>query len=228
MTKPLKVVLFGATGMVGHAVLHECLQNPDVAEVLSVARRSKGLAHAKYRELLHDDLFDLRPVAAQLTGFDACFYTIGVSSAGMNEADYTRTTFDLTKAVVEVLLPLNPRMAIVFVSGRSTDGSEKGPVMWARIKGRTENLLLSMPFGSVTIIRLAGLVPAPGGSSSTPLYRFFYGAAVAILPVLHKLWPRFVTTPEILGRTFIRAAQGKAPKKILESADIHKLGSVPP
>jgi nucleoside-diphosphate-sugar epimerase len=227
MTKPLKVVLFGATGMVGHAVLHECLQNPDVAEVVSVARRGKGSSHPKYRELLHDDLFDLRPVAEQLRGFDACFYTVGVSSAGMTEADYTRTTFELTKAVVDVLLPLNPGMAIVFVSGRSTDSSEQGPVMWARIKGRAENLLLGMPFGSVTIIRLAGLVPAPGGSSSTPLYRFFYGAASAILPVLHKLFPRFVTTPEILGRAFIRAAQGKAPKKILESPDIHALGSAP-
>lgn len=180
MTNPLKVVLFGATGMVGHAVLHECLQNPDVAEVLSVARRSKGLAHPKYRELLHDDLFDLRPVAEQLKGFDACFYTVGVSSAGMSEADYTRTTFDLTKAVVDVLLPLNPGMAIVFVSGRSTDSSEQGSVMWARIKGRAENLLLGMPFGSVTLIRLAGLVPAPGGGTSTPLYRLFYGAASTI------------------------------------------------
>ena len=227
MTKPLKVVLFGGTGMVGHAVLHECLQNPDVAAVLSVSRRSKGLAHPKLRELLHDDLFDLRPVAEQLKGFDACFYTVGVSSAGMNEADYTRTTFDLTKAIVDVLLPLNPGLAIVFVSGRSTDSSEQGPVMWARIKGRAENLLRGMPFGSVTIIRLAGLVPAPGGSSSTPLYRFFYGVAVAILPLMHKLWPRFVTTPEILGRAFIRSAQGKAPKQILESPDIHALGSVP-
>ncbi|HMI94516.1 MAG TPA: NAD-dependent epimerase/dehydratase family protein [Polyangiales bacterium] len=227
MTKPLKVVLFGATGMVGHAVLHECLQNPDVAEVLSVSRRSKGLAHPKYRELLHEDLFDLRPVAEQLTGFDACFFTVGVSSAGMKEADYARTTFDLTKAVVDVLLPLNPGLAIVFVSGRSTDSSEQGPVMWARIKGRAENLLLGMPFGSVVIIRLAGLVPAPGGSTSTPLYRFFYGAAAAILPLLHKLFPRFVTTPEILGRAFIRAAQGRAPKKILESPDIHALGSAP-
>jgi hypothetical protein len=227
MTRPLKVVMFGATGMVGHAVLHECLQNPDVAEVLSVARRSKGISHPKLRELLHDDLFDLRPVAEQLKGFDACFYTIGVSSAGMNEADYTRTTFDLTKAIVDVLLPYNPGMAIVFVSGRSTDSSERGRVMWARVEGRAENMLIGMPFGSVTIIRLAGLVPAPGGSSSTPLYRFFYGAAAAILPVLHKLWPRFVTTPEILGRAFIRSARGLAPKQILESPDIHTLGAAP-
>jgi nucleoside-diphosphate-sugar epimerase len=221
----LRVLMFGASGMVGYAVLRECLQNPDVSSVLSVSRRSNNVQHPKYQELLHSDLFDLQPVAAKLAGFDACFYTIGVSSAGMKEGDYTRTTFDLTKSVFETLLPRNPAMAVVFVSGRSSDSTEKGRVMWARVKGRAENLLLRMPFKSVTIVRLAGLVPAPGGSSSTTLYRMLYGVAAAVLPVLHKLMPDNVTTPTILGRAFIRAAQGKAPKPILESADIHALGS---
>jgi nucleoside-diphosphate-sugar epimerase len=221
----LKVLLFGASGMVGYAVLQECLQNPDVRSVLSVSRRSNGVQHPKLQELLHGDLFDLQPIAAKLAGFDACFYTIGVSSAGMNEADYTRTTFELTKSVFETLLPKNPALAVVFVSGRSTDSTEQGSVMWARVKGRAENLLLRMPFKSVTIIRLAGLVPAPGGSSSTTLYRLLYGVAGLVLPALHKLTPNNVTTPSILGRAFIRAAQGKAPKPILESADIHALGS---
>ena len=224
MAQRLKVVMFGASGMVGYAVLQECLQNPAVEAVLSVSRKSNGISHPKYRELLHADLFNLAPLAEQLKGFDACFYTIGVSSVRMSEADYTRTTYDLTKAIVDTLLPLNPGMSIVFVSGRSTDGSEKGSVMWARVKGRAENLLLSMPFKSVTIIRLAGLVPARGGTSSTTLYRALYGAAALLLPVLHKLSPGNVTTPSILGRAFIRAAQGKAPKKILESPDIHALG----
>lgn len=221
----LRVLMFGASGMVGYAVLQECLQNPEVSSVVSVSRRSNGVQHPKYKELLHADLFDLQPIATQLTGFDACFYTIGVSSAGMNEADYTRTTFDLTKSVFDTLLARNPGLMVVFVSGRSTDSTEQGRVMWARVKGRAENLLLHMPFRSVTIVRLAGLVPAAGGSSSTPLYRMLYGAARAILPVLHALMPNYVTTPSILGRAFIRAAQGKAPKPILESPDIHALGA---
>jgi nucleoside-diphosphate-sugar epimerase len=225
MAQKLKVLLFGSTGMVGHAVLHECLQNEAVGAVLSVGRRKNGITHPKHRELVHADLFDLKPVAEQLKGYDACFYTIGVSSAGMNEADYTRTTYDLTRAIAEVLLPLNPNLSMVFVSGKSTDSSERGRVMWARVKGRAENLLLGMPFKSTTIIRLAGLVPAPGGSSSTPLYRFFLASASVVLPALHGLWPRYITTSEILGRAFIRAAQGKAPKQILESPDIHALGS---
>ena len=225
MDDKLKVLMFGSSGMVGHAVLHECLQNDAVAAITSVGRRSNGVAHPKHSELLHADLFDLKPVADRLEGYNACFYTIGVTSAGMNEADYTLTTYELTKAIVEVVLPLNPNLSMVFVSGRSTDSSERGPVMWARVKGRAENLLLGMPFKSVTIIRLAGLVPAPGGSSSTPLYRVFLGAARVLGPGLHGVWPNFVTTPQILGRAFIRAAQGKAPKQILESSDIHALGS---
>lgn len=220
----MKIVMFGATGMVGYAVLQECLANPEVSSVLSVSRKSNGVTHPKYRELLHADLFDLTPVADQLRGFDACFYTIGVTSAGMNEADYTRTTYDLTKAIVDVLLPLNPGLSIVFVSGAHTDSTEQGSVMWARVKGRAENLLLGMPFTSATMVRLAALVPAKGGSSSTPLYRAFYAAAGVLLPPLHKLFPRYVTTPTILGRAFIRAAQGKADKRILESPDIHALG----
>ena len=225
MGDKLKVLMFGSSGMVGHAVLHECLRNDAVGAIMCVGRRSNGVVHAKHSELLHADLFDLTPVAERLKGYDACFYTIGVTSAGMNEADYTRTTYDLTKAVAEVLLKLNPNMSIVFVSGRSTDSSEQGSVMWARVKGRAENLLLGMPFKSVTIVRLAGLVPAPGGSSSTPLYRVFLGTARVLGPGLHRMWPNFVTTPEILGRAFIRAAQGKAPKRILEAPDIHALGS---
>jgi uncharacterized protein YbjT (DUF2867 family) len=225
MANQLKVVMFGATGMVGYAVLQECLQNPDVSEILSVSRKTTGVKHPKYRELLHADLFDLKPIAKQLQGFDACFYTVGVSSVGKKEPEYTRITYDLTKIVAETLLPLNPSLAIVFVSGGSTDSSEQGRVMWARVKGRAENLLLSMPFKSATMIRLAGLVPAEGGASGTPLYRALYKVAGAALPLLHKAWPNYVTTPTILGKTFIRSAQGKAPKAILESKDIHALGS---
>jgi nucleoside-diphosphate-sugar epimerase len=224
----LKVVFVGASGMVGAAVLQECLENPAVSSILCVGRGSCGRQHPKLTELIHPDLFDLKPAAERLKGYNACFYTAGVTSAGMNEADYTKIIYGMTKAVVEVLLPLNPDMAMVFVSGARSDSTEKGGLMWARVKGRAENLLLGMPFRSVTIIRLAGLVAAEGFRSKTFLYKIFYAALGPIMPLLARLFPNAVTTPQILGRAFIRSAQGRAPKKILEPADIHALGSATP
>jgi uncharacterized protein YbjT (DUF2867 family) len=220
----LNVLFIGASGMVGNAVLEECLANPDVTSVLSLGRSRTGRSHPKLTELIHGDMFDLSPVAGQLKGRNACFYTLGVTSAGMKEDAYSRIIVDMTKAVADAILPLNPGMAMVFVSGASSDSTEKGKVMWARVKGKAENLLLGMPFGSVTIIRLAGLIPAKGFKSKTFWYRLFYYPLAPFLPLLHKLFPQYVTTPAILGRTFIRAAQGKAPKQILEPPDIHALG----
>lgn len=221
----LKVVFIGASGMVGAAVLQECLENPDVGEILSVGRSPSGRRHPKLTELIHPDLDDLKPVAERLKGYNACFYAVGASSAGMNEADYTRITYDLTKSVAEVLLPLNPDMAMVYVSGARSDSTEKGGQMWARVKGRTENLLLKMPFRSVTVVRLAGLVPADGFQSKTFLYRILYAPLGPVMPLLARLFPNAVTTPRILGRAFIRSAQGRSPKRILESSDIHALGA---
>jgi uncharacterized protein YbjT (DUF2867 family) len=224
----LNVVFVGASGMVGAAVLQECLDNPAVIKVLSVGRSGCGRRHPKLTELIHPDLFDLNPVAERLKGFNACFYTAGITSAGRNEADYTKFIYDMTKAVAEVLLPLNPGMAMVFVSGMRSDSTEKGKVMWARVKGRAENMLLQMPFRSVTIVRLAGLAAAEGFRSKTFLYRFFYAALGPVMPLLARLFPDFVTTPRILGRAFIRSAQGRSPKRILEPADIHALGGIKP
>ena len=220
----LHVLFIGASGMVGNAVLEEALANPAVSSVLSLGRSRTGRSHPKLSELVHSDMFNLSPVAEQLKGRNACFYTLGVTSAGMQEDAYTRIIVDMTKSVADTVLPLNPGMAMVFVSGASSDSSEKGKVMWARVKGKAENLLLSMPFGSVTVIRLAGLVPAKGFRSKTFLYRLFYIPLAPILPLLAKFFPQYVTTPPILGRAFIRAAQGKAPKQILEPPDIHALG----
>ena len=225
IVEDLKVVFIGAGGMVGAAVLQECLENPAVSKILAVGRAPCGRHHPKLTELIHPDLFDLRPAAERLKGYNACFYTAGVTSAGMNEAEYARIIYDMTKAVAEVLLPLNPDMAMVFVSGMRSDSTEKGTVMWARVKGKAENLLLKMPFRSVTIIRLAGLVPAKGFRSKTFLYRILYAPLGPVMPLLARLFPAAVTTPEILGRAFIRGAQGRAPKQILESADIHALGA---
>src|SRR5678816_3898992 len=136
MSQDLKVIFFGASGMVGAAVLQECLENPDVSSVLVVGRSSCGRQHPKLTELLHSDMFNLAPVAEKLKGYNACFYTVGITSIGMNEADYSRLTVDMTKAVAETVLPLNPGMAMVFVSGASSDSTEQGKIMWARVKGK--------------------------------------------------------------------------------------------
>ncbi|HTM45615.1 MAG TPA: NAD-dependent epimerase/dehydratase family protein, partial [Polyangiaceae bacterium] len=149
MASALKVIFFGASGMVGAAVLDECLNNPNVSAVLAVGRSSTGRTHAKLTELIHVDLFDLSPVVEKLQGYNACFYTVGITSVGMKEADYAKLTVDMTRAVATAVLQANPAIAMVFVSGASSDSTEQGKVMWARIKGKAENLLLKMPFGSV-------------------------------------------------------------------------------
>ena len=221
----LKVIFVGASGMVGSAVMEECLANPAVSKILSLGRSSCGRQHPKLEELIHPDMYDLKPVAEKLKGYNACFFTVGVTSAGLNETDYSRLTFDLTKAVAETLLPLNPDLAVVFVSGAGSDSTEKGKIMWARVKGSAENLLLKMPFRSVTIIRLAGLVPAKGFRSKTLLYRLFYVPLGPLLPLLAKLFPKAIATPQILGRAFILGAQGKLAKQVLEPADIYSVGA---
>lgn len=222
--RPLRVLLFGATGMVGAAVLEQCLADERVAHVLAVGRTPTGRAHPKLGELLHADMFDLSPIAAQLAGFDACFFTLGVSSAGMKEPEYTRVTYDLTLAIAKTLLPVSPHMTFAYVSGAGTDETEKGRVMWARVKGRTENALLALGFERAVMIRLAGLIPVKGFKSKTRLYRAFYTAGRPILPVLAKLAPGMVTTPRILGRAMIAAALGETDAVRLSGKDIHRLG----
>ena len=138
----MRVMIFGATGMVGQGVLRECLREPQVTHVLAVGRRSTGMAHPKLRELIRSDFFNWTDADDALRGYDACFFPLGVSSAGMNEADYTRLTYDLTLGVATALARLNPGMTFIYVSGQGTDSTERGRVMWARVKGRTENALL--------------------------------------------------------------------------------------
>lgn len=162
----MRVVVFGANGMVGGGVLRECLEDPDIESVLAVGRRACGLTHPKLRELIHADLFDLQSVSGELAGYDACFYCLGVSSAGMGEAEYRRVTYDLTVAVVEVLVEMNPAIKLCFVSGQGTDGSASGRTMWARVKGEAENYLFALPleaymFRPGYIQPMKGYAPAP-------------------------------------------------------------------
>jgi uncharacterized protein YbjT (DUF2867 family) len=216
------VVVFGATGMIGQGVLRECLHDRDVARVLAVGRNPSGQRHEKLSELVTRDLMDLASHSAKLTGYDACFFCLGATSVGMNEEQYTRLTYDLTLAVARTLFALNPSLTFVFVSGLGTD--EHGRAMWARVKGRTENALLGMS-DRAYMVRPAFIIPKHGIRSRTPLYNLFYGVAAPLSPVLRRLFPRWVTTTEQLGRAMIQVARSGAPKRVLETPDLVALSS---
>src|SRR4029079_2327291 len=177
----MNVLTFGATGMVGQGVLREALLDPGVTRVVTVGRRATGVQDPKLRELVHADLFHLESLEADLTGFDGGFYCLGVTSVGMSEADYTRITFDLTMAVAETLARLNPQMTFVFVSGAGADSSETGRLMWARVKGKTENAILRLPFKSY-VFRPGVVLPAHGERSRTTVYRILYAATKPVVP----------------------------------------------
>jgi uncharacterized protein YbjT (DUF2867 family) len=219
----VKVVLFGATGMVGQGVLRECLLDPDVDGVLTIGRTATGKADPKLREIVRSDLADLAPIESQLAGYDACFFCLGVASAGMTEASYRRVTFDITLAAATTLVRLNPGMAFVYVSGAGADSSERGRVMWARVRGETENAVLRLPFKTVAIVRPAGIVPLHGITSRTALYRAAYTMTRPFWPVLYRAFPQYVTTTERLGRGVLQIAKHGTPKPILEARDINAL-----
>jgi len=216
----MNVILFGATGMVGQGVLRECLLDPEIESVLSIGRSATGQRHAKLRELVHSNMFDFSGVEDRLSGFDACFFCLGVSSAGMSEENYRRVTFDLTIAAGRTLARLNPGMTFLYISGMGTDSSEHGRSMWARVKGQTENELLRMPFKAAYMLRPGVIVPLHGIKSKTKLYQFFYAAAGPLLRMAHSLFPKQVVTTEQLGRAMIKIAKQGAPKRVLEAPDI--------
>jgi uncharacterized protein YbjT (DUF2867 family) len=216
----LKVILFGATGMVGQGALRECLLDSDITEVLVVGRNPIGRSHAKIREIVHKDLYDLSPIGSQLAGYDACFFCLGVSSVGMSEADYTKITYDLTLGVARILALQNPQMVFLYISGAGTDSTERGKSMWARVKGRTENELLRQPFRAAYMLRPAYIQPMHGVKSKTPLYRVFYVVLSWLYPVIRALAPKYAITTEVLGRAMIKIAKSGASKRVLENPDI--------
>lgn len=222
----MKVILFGATGMVGQGVLRECLLDPDVKLVQTVGRTSTGMQDAKLRELVHADLFQYESIESQLTGFDACLFCLGVASSGMKEADYHRITYQLTLGAAETLLRLNPRMTFIYVSGSGTDSSEHGRMMWARVKGKTENALLRLPFQAAYMFRPGFIQPLDGIQSKTPWYRFFYALTAPVLPLLRRLFPNQILTTEQIGRAMLHAAKNGAPKPILEASDIRAASGI--
>src|ERR1700738_1378257 len=193
----MKVILFGATGMVGQGVMRECLIDPKVETVLAVGRSPTGVQNAKLREIVHDNFLDFSAILSQLAGYDACFFFLGVSSVGMSEERYRHLTYDITLAAATTLSRLNPGMVFVYVTGQGTDSTEQGRLMWARIKGKTENDLLKLPFKAAYMFRPAGIQP------------------------LHGV--KYMTTSEQVGRAMIKVARDGYPKPVLESEDINAI-----
>ena len=217
----MKVILFGATGMVGQGVLRECLLDATVESVLAVGRSPTGQRNSKLREIVHDDFVDYSAIESELKGYDACFFCLGVSSVGMNEERYRHLTYDITLAAARTLARLNPQMAFVYVTGRGTDSSEKGGLMWARVKGKTENDLLKLPFKAAYMFRPAGIQPLHGIKSKTAWVQAIYVVAAPLLTLLARTSPKFMTTTEQVGRAMIKVARDGYPKPILESEDIN-------
>lgn len=217
----IRAIIFGATGMVGEGVLHECLNHADVESVLVIGRKSCNVKHQKLKEILHSNFYDYSTIEDQLKGVNACYFCLGVSSVGKSESDYTRITYNLTMAAAQVLSRLNTGMTFCYVSGAGTDSTEKGRVMWARVKGKTENDLMKLPFKAVYAFRPGFIKPIKGLKNaytlSTVLGMFY--------PALKTLFPKYVCTLRDLGLAMIHAAGVGYPKKILENKDIAQLAS---
>jgi uncharacterized protein YbjT (DUF2867 family) len=211
--------------MVGQGVLRECLQDPDVKRVLAIGRSAAGQRHDKLRELVVKDFADFSGIEHDLAGYDACFFCLGITSAGMSEADYRRVTYDIALTAARALVTLNPGMTFIFVSGMGADSSEKGRVMWARVKGQTENALLALPFKGVYVFRPGAIQPLHGIRSKTTWINAAYAALGPLYPVLKALFPKYVTTTELVGRAMINVARRGAPQRVLENHDINREAS---
>jgi uncharacterized protein YbjT (DUF2867 family) len=218
----VNVLIFGATGMVGDGVLHDCLADPRVTSVLVIGRSPLGVSHPKLREMRRLDFFDYRDVMRDLESIDACFFCLGVSSVGMSESEYSRQTFDLTLGAARALAAAHPRATFCYVSGQGTDSSERGRTMWARVKGKTENALLALPLKTY-LFRPGFIRPRAGKKSKTRLYRLAYAVAAPLYPLLYRFAPSQVTTSENMGRAMINAAAVGNEKKVLENTDINAL-----
>ena len=219
----VKILIFGATGMVGQGVLRECLAAQDVTLVRSIGRTALGMQHARLDDVVHRDLFDYGAIEAQLRDFDACFFCLGVSSNGMSEEKYAHLTYDMTLAAAQVLARENPGMVFTYVSGAGTDSTEQRGGMWARVKGRTENALMRLPFEGVYLFRPSLIEPLDGIRSKTKSYQLFYSLTKPVLPLLRKLMPNTILSTAEVGRAMLAASRQGAGRRILEVRDIKAL-----
>jgi uncharacterized protein YbjT (DUF2867 family) len=221
----MNVIIFGATGMVGQGAMREAILDPDVKRIVSVGRSAPGLANPKVHEVVHKDMWDFRPIEAELQDLDACLFCLGVTSAGMKEAEYERVTCGIALAAAETLSRLKPKMTFVFISGAGSDSTERGKTMWARVKGKAENALLRQPFKAVYVFRPGAIRAMNGEVSRTGSYRILYLLFSPVWALGDRLSPKYFTNTEKLGRAMLKAAKVGAPKKILESADINALAA---
>lgn len=212
----LKVILTGATGMVGEGVLHECLLHPDVENVLIINRKTTGIKNHKLKEILHQDFFDLTSIREQLIGYNTCLFCLGVSSVGMKEAEFYQKTYVLTMHVATTLSELNPQMTFCYISGAGTDSTESGKSMWARVKGKTENELMKLPFKSVYAFRPGILGATPGLKNTLTFYKLFGW----LYYPLRFFAPGFVSSLRELGLAMIRVSLHGYEKKVVEVKDI--------
>ncbi len=212
----IKAIITGATGMVGEGVLHECLNHPDVESVLVINRKPCGVKHEKLKEIIHKDLFDLSSIEDQLAGYNAGYFCAGVSSVGKNEDEYKHITYDLTIQVAKTLLKLNPDMTFCYISGVGTDSTEKGRSMWARVKGKTENDLLKLPFKAAYMFRPGYIQPTKGLKNTYNMYK----VAAPFYPMWKTLFPKYVTTLREIGLAMINVTLYGSSKQILECKDI--------
>jgi uncharacterized protein YbjT (DUF2867 family) len=218
----IRAIITGATGMVGEGVLHVCLQHPDVADVLLINRKPLSISHPKLKEIIHPDFFDLSAIEDQLRGYNACFFCLGVSSVGMNAEQYFQTTYTLTIKVAEVLSRLNPDMSFCYISGAGTDSSEKGRSRWARVKGKTENDLMRLPFRQVFAFRPGFIRPIPGLTRTHGFYKY----VTWLFPLGRALYPSGFCTMQELALAMIRVVRQGYERKIIEGRDIIRLAAV--
>ena len=212
----IRVIITGATGMAGEGVLHECLQQEEVEAVLAINRKPSGIKNPKLKEIIHADFFDLSPIAGQLTGYNACFFCLGVSAVGMNEKEYYRLTYSLTLCVAEILVQQNRNMVFCYISGSGTDSTEKGRMMWARVKGKTENALMLLPFKNVYAFRPGYMQPTKGLKNTLRYYKYLHW----LYPMLRSMFPKYVSTLKEFGQAMIQVTLKGYSKNILEVKDI--------
>ena len=219
----MRVILFGASGMVGAGVLLECLDDARVRSVLAVGRTPCGVTHPKLQEILQRDVVDVSRYRDRFAGAEACFFCLGTSAAGLDEGTYHRLTYDLTLAVARAVCDASPDITFCYVSGEGTDATEAGRTMWARVKGKTENALLRMPFKAAYMLRPAYIQPLRGVRSKTRWYQAVYDVFGPIYPVLRRLLPAYVTTTAAVGKAMVRLAVAGDERRVLRSADINRL-----
>jgi hypothetical protein len=216
----MKVIVTGATGMVGKGILLECLDDSIITEVVSISRRTIGIEHDKLKEILHSDFSEFNTIKDQLSEFDAAFLCMGVSAAGMDEAEYSKLTYDFTMSLANTLREMSPNLTLTYVSGQGTDSTEKGKTMWARVKGKLENDLLALGFKGAYMFRPGVIIPLRGIRSGTKMYQFFYDYLIWLIKLMKLLFPNSIVNTTQMGKSMIQVAKEGYAQNILDPKDI--------